>query len=262
MRSSAPETKRALVTGAASGIGAAFAARLARRGYSLWLVDKDGEPLATVTRDLQTRHEVDIVPIVADLRRETDQDAVVDVIANLPALDLVINNAGFGEPGGFHKIPPENHAGMLLVHVMAPIRFSRAAVPEMIARRKGAIINVCSLMQYVRVPGNTMYGATKSFLQIFSEQLRLDVQPHGIEVQALIPGYTRSGFGDTEAYRNSPRAGIPPVLWLSAEDVVDASLHQLGSGRLRCVPGRINRVIEFFLRHGLYSPRLLRRWIA
>jgi len=70
----------------------------------------------------------------------------------------------------------------------------------MIARRKGAIINVCSLMQYVRVPGNTMYGATKSFLQIFSEQLRLDVQPHGIEVQALIPGYTRSGFGDTEAY--------------------------------------------------------------
>jgi len=262
MRSSDPETKRALVTGAASGIGTAFAARLAQRGHSLWLVDKDGERLATVTRDLEARQGVDIVPIVADLRRETDQDAVVDVIAQLPALDLLVNNAGFGEPGGFHGIPPENHVGMLQVHVMAPVRFSRAAVPAMITRRKGAIINVCSLMQYVRVPGNTMYGATKAFLQVFSHQLRLDVRQHGIEVQALIPGYTRSGFGNTEAYRNSPRAGIPSVLWQSAEDVVDASLHQLGSGRLRCVPGRLNRLTEFFLRHGLFSPRLLRRWIA
>ncbi len=262
MRSRDADTKLALVTGAASGIGAAFAARLAQRSYSLWLIDKDSERLAAVCRDLQARHGIDIVPIVADLRKEADQDAVIEVIANLPALSLLINNAGFGEPGTFHELPPESHESMLQVHVMAPVRFSRAAVPAMIACRKGTIINVCSLMQYVRVPGNTMYGTTKTFLYIFSQQLRLDVQRHGIEVQALIPGYTRSGFGNTEAYRNSRRDEIPSVLWLSAEDVVDASLGQLGSGCLSCVPGRINRIIEFFLRHGLYSARLLRRWLA
>jgi uncharacterized protein len=262
MTSTDPETKWALVTGAASGIGAAFAASLAARNYGLWLVDKQHDALMALTRDIEARHGVPVTPIVADLQSTADQDAVIAVIAGAPALDLLINNAGFGVPDLFQTILPESHVAMLQVHVVAPVRFSRAALPAMIARKKGAIINVCSMIQYIQTPGNTMYGATKLFLDSFSQRLSLDVGRHGIEIQSLIPGYTVSNFGRTDEYKQSPRAAIPAFLWSSADSVVEASLHQLGSGRLKCVPGTFNRVLEFCLRRGLFSPRLMRRWIA
>lgn len=262
MTSVDPETKWALITGAASGIGAAFAAGLAVRNYGLCLVDKQHDALIAVARDITARHGVPVTPIVADLQSIDDQDAVIDFIAGAPALDLLINNAGFGAPQLFHTNRPESHVAMLQVHVVAPVRFSRAALPAMIARRKGAIINVCSMIQYIQTPGNTMYGATKLFLDDFSQRLNLEVGAHGIEIQSLIPGYTISNFGNTEEYKHSRRAGIPAFLWSSAESVVEASLQQLGSGRLKCVPGTFNRVLEFCLRRGLFSPRLMRRWIA
>lgn len=262
MTSIDPDTKWALVTGAASGIGAAFAANLAARNFGLWLVDKQHDALMAVTRDIEARHDVPVKPIVADLQKIADQDAVIAVIAQAPGLDLLVNNAGFGDPDLFQTVLAESHVAMLQVHVMAPVRFSRAAMPAMLARRKGAIINVCSMIQYIHTPGNTMYGATKLFLDSFSQRLNLDVGRHGIEIQSLIPGYTVSNFGMTDEYKGSPRSAIPAFLWSSAESVVEASLRQLGSGRLKCVPGTFNRVLEFCLRRGLFPRRLMQRWIA
>lgn len=262
MTSVDPETKWALITGAASGIGAAFAAGLAARNYGLWLVDKQHDALVAMAQDIATRHGVPVTPIVADLQSVADQDTVIDFIAGAPALDLLVNNAGFGAPQLFHTNRPESHFAMLQVHVVAPVRFSRAALPAMIARRKGAIINVCSMAQYIRTPGNTMYGATKLFLDDFSQRLNLEVGAHGIEIQSLIPGYTVSNFGNTEEYRHSRRAAIPAFLWSSAESVVEASLRQLGSGRRKCVPGAFNRVLEFCVQRDLLPLRLIQRWIA
>lgn len=262
MTSTGAESRWALVTGAASGIGAAFAAALAARKYGLWLVDKQGDALMAVARDIEARHGVSVTPIVADLQHTADQDTVIDAIERPPGLDLLVNNAGFGEPRLFKNIAPENHVAMLQVHVVAPVRFSRAALPTMIARRKGAIINVGALMQYVDAPSNTMYGSTKHFLDTFSRRLSLEVRPRGIEVQSLLPGYTRSGFGSTDAYKGGRLSAVPGFLWSSPESVVDASLRQLGSGKARCVPGRLNQVLEFGLRRGLLPPRLIRRWIA
>lgn len=262
MTSIDPDAKWALVTGAASGIGAAFAAKLAARNFGLWLVDKQHDALMAVTRDVEAQHGVPVKPILADLQNTAGQDTVIDVIETSPSLDLLVNNAGFGEPRLFESILPESHVAMLQVHVVAPVRFTRAALPAMIARKKGTIINVCSMIQHIHTPGNTMYGATKLFLDGFSQRLNLEVGRHGIEIQSLIPGYTISNFGKTDGYKGSPRAALPAYLWSSAEAVVEASLHQLGSGKLRCVPGRINRVLEFCLRRGLFSTRLMRRWIA
>jgi len=262
MTSNGADIRQALVTGAASGIGAAFASRLAERKFGLVLVDKQQDALMAVARDIEARHGVSAKPIRADLENTADQDAVIDVIESSPRLDLLVNNAGFGDPRLFEQVPPERHVAMLQVHVMAPVRFSRAALPAMIARRKGAIINVCSMSLYIQTPGNTMYGATKLFLDGFSQRLNLEVGAHGIEIQSLIPGYTISNFGNTDEYKHSRRAAIPAFLWSSAESVVEASLQQLGSGRLKCVPGTFNRVLEFCLRRGLFSPRLMRRWIA
>jgi len=262
MTSNGADTRQALVTGAASGIGAAFASRLAERKFGLLLVDKQHDALMAVARDIEARHGVPAKPILADLQNTADQDAVIDVIESSPGLDLLVNNAGFGDPRLFEQVPPEQHVAMLQVHVMAPVRFSRAALPAMIARRKGAIVNVCSLIQYIETPCNAMYGTTKLFLDRFSRQLNLEAGPLGIETQSLIPGYTISNFGETDGYKGSRRAAIPAFLWATADSVAEASLRQLGSGRQRCVPGRLNRVVEFGLRRGLIPPRILRRWIA
>ena len=262
MTSNGADTRQALVTGAASGIGAAFASRLAERKFGLLLVDKQHDALMAVARDIEARHGVPAKPILADLQNTADQDAVIDVIESSPGLDLLVNNAGFGDPRLFEQVPPEQHVAMLQVHVMAPVRFSRAALPAMIARRKGAIVNVCSLIQYIETPCNAMYGTTKLFLDRFSRQLNLEVGPLGIETQSLIPGYTISNFGETDGYKGSRRAAIPAFLWATADSVAEASLRQLGSGRQRCGPGRLNRVVEFGLRRGLIPPRILRRWIA
>ena len=145
MTSIDPDAKWALVTGAASGIGAAFADRLAERKFGLRLVDKQHDALMAVTRDIEARHAVPVMPVVADLQSTADQDAMVDAITGSPALDLLINNAGFGEPRLFKNVAPENHVAMLQVHVVAPVRFSRAALPAMIARKEGGIINVSAL---------------------------------------------------------------------------------------------------------------------
>lgn len=251
-----------MITGAASGIGAAFAAKLAERKYALRLIDKQRDALMTVTRDIEARHAVTVVPMVADPQSTADQDAVIDDITGSPALDLLVNNAGSGEPRLFHNIAPESHVAMLQVHIVAPVRFSRAALPTMIARKKGGIINVSAIMQHVHIPGNTMYGATKSFLDTFSKRLSREVHSHGILVQSLMPGYTRTSFGNTDAYVRAPVSVVPRFLWSSPESVVEASLRQLGSRKLRCVPGRCNQILEFCLRKGLLPPRLIRHWIA
>ena len=262
MASTDSEAKWALITGGASGIGAAFASELAARGYALRLVDKQRDALAAVARDIEARHAVPVVQIVADLQNTADQDEVIEDIAGSSALDLLINNAGFGEPELFKNVAPENHAAMLQVHVVAPVRFSRAALPAMIARNQGAIINVGSLIQYVRTPGNTMYGSTKLFLDTFSHGLSLEVRRHGIQVQSLMPGYTSTNFGNTNAYDRRPRSVVPGFLWSSAGSVVDASLRQLGSGTVRCVPGRLNRLLEIALRRELLPAWLIRSRIA
>lgn len=262
MTSTRPAIKSALITGAASGIGAAFARRLAAQQVRLWLVDKQGEALTALADELNAAHGSDVNPIRADLRDPADQETIVKTIESLRELDLLINNAGFGSPASFHTLAPEKHDEMLQVHVMSPVKFCRAALPAMIGRRNGAIINVCSLIQYISIDGNAMYGATKMFLDRFSRSLDCEVRQHGVKIQALIPGYTSTRFHHTGDYLPTHSSLIPGYLWLSADEVVDVSLRKLASRRVDCVPGLVNRISAFFLRHRLYSMRLLERWIA
>ena len=162
----------ALITGAASGIGAAFAGQLAARKARLWLVDKKHDRLMGVAKALQAEHSVCIETIHADLSESAAQDAVVDVIARYPDLDLLVNNAGFSIPGFFRRMASERQVAMLQVHVVAPTRFCRAVLPAMVKRRSGAIINVCSMAQYVDSAGQ--YGASKIYLDAFSRNLAVE----------------------------------------------------------------------------------------
>jgi short-subunit dehydrogenase len=258
MPSAAPSFDTALITGAASGIGAAFARNLAARRARLLLVDKDSERLAGAAASLRVEHGVKIETLDADLSQTAGQDAVVDLIARHRDLDLLINNAGFAVPGLIHELPEERHVEMMQVHAVAPVRFCRAALPAMMERGGGAIINVCAIAQYLDLAGQ--YGATKIFLDTFSRNLRAEVAGHGIRIQSLTPGYTDSNIDTT--FSEPRRNTVPGLLWSSAEMVADVSLRHLNSGKLRCTPGVLNQMLEFALRHGLYSQWLVRRWFV
>jgi len=260
MTASRPVT---VITGASVGIGAELARVFARHGHALVLLARRTERLETLAAEIAASGAPPPLVVTCDLLAPGAVEQLAQTLQQEGVEpQYLVNNAGFGAPQLFHTNRPESHFAMLQVHVVAPVRFSRAALPAMIARRKGAIIAVCSMAQYIRTPGNTMYGATKLFLDDFSQRLNLEVGAHGIEIQSLIPGYTVSNFGNTEEYRHSRRAAIPAFLWSSAESVVEASLRQLGSGRRKCVPGAFNRVLEFCVQRDLLPLRLIQRWIA
>lgn len=220
------------ITGASSGIGETFARRLGR-DHDLILIARRKERLEELARELGPGNEV----LEADLTREEDTSRVADRLAREPNLALLINNAGFGALGRFWEADLAGQEAMHKLHVMATVRLTHAALRNMVVRDFGAIINVASVAAFVRGPGSVSYGATKTWMTTFTEGLYLElksVQSH-LVVQALCPGYTYSEFHDLLGLDRERIASKP--YWLSAEQVVDASLDGLRRKSLFVVPG-------------------------
>ena len=246
----------ALITGAAHGIGAAFAHQLAARQKRLVLVDKDETALASMPESLARSGPAEVETLPANLARPEDQGRVVERIEREDELCLLINNAGFGNSEWFHEQDAQVQCDMLQVHVVSTVRFCRAALPGMLRLGRGDIINVSSLAADLPVPGNVMYGATKGFLRIYSETLRLECIPMGVNVQLLCPGYTHTDFHSTSSYEEQDLRRVPGWMWSQPEAVATASLRALAWRKFLCVPGRCNQCISFLLRS-----RLVPRWI-
>ncbi len=157
-----------MITGASSGIGAAFAHRLAAEGYELALVARRKERLAALVSELNQQYRTVAKFLVADLSNDSDIAQIESHIIELENLEIVINNAGFGTTGKFVQIDLKNQMDLVWVHVIAAMRLCRAALPGMVARTKGAIINVSSIGAFLPAPGNATYNATKAFLISFS----------------------------------------------------------------------------------------------
>ena len=234
----------ALVTGATAGIGAAFARQLAARGYDLVLVARDQARLEALAAELRERHAVQAAVLAADLSGDEGVERVVARIAALPGLAVLVNNAGFGTAGALATAPAEVQERMVRLHVLAPMRLTRAALPGLLARaaqpgplarRDGALVNVSSVASFIYAAGSVNYCATKAYLTTFSEGLGAELAGTGIRVQALCPGFTRTEFHQ----RIGPAAGDHPAwMWLTADAVVRASLTQLDRrGPVICVPG-------------------------
>jgi short-subunit dehydrogenase len=252
-----PASKSAIITGASSGIGAAFARRLAAEAYDLVLIARRQERLASLAADVRQRFHVHVEVLVGDLSNPDDVARVEQHIARLDTLELLINNAGFGVPGPFAAVPLDTHLAMIEVHVLASVRFCRAALPGMIARGHGAIINLSSIGAFIPNPGDATYCATKAYLTVFSEALQAEVRGAGVRVQALCPGFTSTAFHDKPVYAGyDVPSRIPRALWMSADAVVAESLAALKKGRVICVPGFKNRVLVRLGRLGL-TPLLL-----
>lgn len=225
----------ALVTGASSGIGAVFARTLAARGYNLVLVARRKERLEGLGAELAKAHSTVTDVLEADLSAPADLARVERRIKE-SAVDLLINNAGVGLIGRFSSGDVEGQDHMHRLHVTATMRLTHAALPGMIERRKGGIINVSSVAAFTPNPGSVSYCATKSYINSFSEGVYLELKAINspVRIQALCPGYTYTEFHDVIGW---DRKNAPASMWMSAEDVVDESLKGLDRDRLIVIPG-------------------------
>jgi len=229
----------ALVTGASSGIGAAFASRLAQRGFDLILHGRRQKELTDRAGNLERLHGTSVEIILAELSRGEEIRKVEERIERLDRLDMLVNNAGYWEPGFFWDNPPDALEAMIMVHTVAPVRFIRAALPRMLERDKGDIINVSSAGAYLNMVTLENYAATKAYLISFTESLHVALMGTGIRVQALTPGFTvtefhsRLGADFTKEQRT----------WMQPEEVVDESLRAVGKGLVVCIPGFKRRLV-------------------
>lgn len=236
----------ALVTGATAGIGRVFAQRLAASGHDLILVARDSVRLAALADELALQYGVNVEALPADLSRDDDMRRIADCIAQETRLTVLVNNAGFGTKGRLVNRPVAEQATMLELHVVAPMVHTRAALPGMIERRRGWIINVTSVASFTHSMGNVNYCATKAYLRVFSEALALEVADSGVRVQALCPGFTHTEFHDRAGIDAST---IPRWLWLESDRVVRESLAQIAAnGPVVCIPSKRFKLIVLLLR--------------
>jgi short-subunit dehydrogenase len=211
----------ALITGASSGIGAAFARRLAENGFDLILLARNAERLNRAVEEYGGR------AIVADLSTEDGIAAGEEAAKNA---DLLINNAGFGQQGRFLDVPVQDELTMLRVHCEAVLRLTYAALPGMRERGRGGVINVASVAAFF---SRGTYGASKAWVVSFSEAVAQDVP--GVHVMALCPGFVHTEFHERARLDMS---GSPEMFWLDADDVVETALRDFRRGVAVCVPGR------------------------
>lgn len=237
--------KTALITGASSGIGAAFARKLAEEGYDLILVARRREKLSMLAEDLDKQHKISVEIVCADLSTDEGMEITEKRISECETLELLINNAGFGTHGHFVNVEIKKHTGMMQVHNTATVRLCYAALPGMLKRGKGSIINMASVGGFLAYPHNSIYGATKSFNDFFSRSLAKELKGTGIKVQSLCPGMTYSEFHDLPEFKNFERSQVPAPLWMKAEKVVEMSLNSLrNSQNVTFIPGILNRILK------------------
>lgn len=246
------QTRIALITGASSGIGAAFARKLASLGYNLILVARREARLVQLATQLQQQFNIQAQALVADLSQSVAVERIERLIAELPTLELLVNNAGFGVPGKFAEIPLDKTMAMIDVHVKTSTRLAFAALPVMMKRGKGAIINVASIGGFIPKPQDTVYCATKAYLISFSESLQGELADTGVHVQALCPGFVPTEFLDSPEYEQlHVKNQIPRWLWSPADAVVAESLRTLKRDQVVCIPEFKNRVLVALARSGL-----------
>jgi len=234
------------ITGASSGIGEIFARKLAPE-HNLILIARRRDRLEAIAAELEKSYGCQSQVVETDLSTDEGLETAANVITGERDLVLLVNNAGFGSKGYFWEKAYHAEEKMYRVHVMATLRLTHAALGNMVKQDRGAIINVASVAAFVRNAGSVSYGATKTWMAVFTEGLYLELKSIGsnVTVQALCPGFTYSEFHDVmgvDRLRMAPRP-----FWMRAEDVVDASLAGLARRQLIVVPGWRYRVLTAFL---------------
>lgn len=231
---------RALVTGASSGIGEAFARQLGAAGTDLVVVARTEEKLRALADEVRERSGVDVEVLVADL---SDAGAVAAIERRAGAdhepVDLVVNNAGYGFSGPFVDLPIDAEVAEIELNVTALVRLTHAALSRMVAAGAGNVINVASVAAFQPSPESATYSATKAFVLSFSQSVHEEVREHGVSVTCLCPGLTRTEFQE----RGGFQLDVPGLAWQSADLVARSGLDAAARGKPVEVPGWHNKAL-------------------
>jgi len=251
----------AVVTGAAGGLGGAFAKKLAERGYRLLLVDRRSAELEQVCESLAANQGAVAEPYAVDLCQREEVERLAKRLAQMTDLELLVNNAGFGAVDYFVDTDPSYLVGMVDVHVVAPTILTRAVLPGMIDRNRGGIVNVSSMSSWFYSAGNAQYGSTKNYLAAFSQSLHQELRGTDVRVQALCPGFVRTEFHAAESMQAFKTRPCPAAhWWMSADDVAECSLRRLGGKQVIVIPGFKFRVLGRLAQMPVLQP--LTQWIT
>ncbi|MBD3011060.1 MULTISPECIES: SDR family oxidoreductase [unclassified Streptomyces] len=221
----------ALITGTTAGIGAAFAGRLAADGHNLVLVARDEKRLREQAADLHDRHGVEADVLVADL---SEDDGIAAVEARLKdrthPVDLLVNNAGFGNRARYLEVPIADELRMLKLHCEAVLRLTSAGAGTMRDRGRGGVINVASVAAFF--PRGT-YGASKAWVVQFTQGAAKDLASSGVRLMALCPGFVRTEFHARAGIKDT---SVPSWMWLDPDRLVTAALKDFARGKSLSIP--------------------------
>jgi len=240
--------KTALITGASSGIGAAFATTLAAAGCDLILVARSADKLNALAQQLAQQHGRRVEVVVADLAKASPGAELKKVVEKLGLqVDLLINNAGFGTTGPFETLDPGREQEEIRLNTGAVVDLSRSFLPPMLRAGSGAIINVASMAAFQPLPYMAVYGATKAFVWSFSDALWGECRGRGVHVMAVCPGPVDTAFfeatGDAHLRDTVPKGSV-----VSAQTVVDETLRGLRRRNRLVIPGALSKASSVFTR--------------
>src|SRR5438105_4023367 len=237
----------ALITGASAGIGRELARQLANRARTLILVARREERLNELRDELRNLNaQLNMHVRVVDLCRKSEINELIDWLnQNKVDIDFLINNAGLGDYGPFASSPPKRNDEMLQVNIVALTTLTRALLPQMISRKRGAILNVSSSAGFLPIPGMAVYAAAKAYVNSFSEALRAELRGTGVTVAALCPGPVHTEFGDAAKRPGDQPVTGPELIYVSVEQTVRDALDAIESDKPLIIPG-------FFMKFGMF----------
>ena len=242
----------ALITGASSGIGREFARQLANRARTIVLVARRSEHLANLRDELLNQNpNLNVHVCALDLADKSQIELLIDSLAhdNID-VDVLVNNAGLGDSGPFATSDPLRNEQMALVNIVALTSLTRRLLPQMIAKRRGGILNVSSSAGFLPIPGDAVYAATKAYVTSFSEAIRAELRGKGVSVCAVCPGPVHTEFQEV-----AKRPGAQPetgskIFFVSTKRVVRAGLVALEANRPLVIPG-------FAMKFAMFLSRLM-----
>ena len=247
----------ALITGATAGLGAAFSRRLALEPHDLVLVARDADRLERAAKELVAEHGIEVETLPADLSTAEGCAVVSTRLADPERpVEVLINNAGIGLGGSFLTAPVEDGIKLTQLNVLAVQRLTHAALPLMIERGRGDVINVSSVSGFTPGMRDATYSSSKAWVTCFSEALHVHTAGAGVRVMALCPGFVHTEFHQRAGL---DMTGVPDWMWTEADDVVRDALRALRRGKAVYVPGRQYKAIVTVARH---APRTVVRRAA
>ena len=228
-----------VITGASSGIGAELARGLGRRGFPLLLVARRRERLDELANEVGEEHSIAVEVLPLDLGEGQGRARLADRLRSEPIAGLC-NSAGFGTSGVFHELPVERESAEVTLNALALMELTHAALPGMVERGAGAVLNIASIAGFQPMPYMAVYSASKAFVQTFSEAVHEELHGTGVSVTALCPGPVPTEWAEIA---HAERFSIP-IAQVSPRDVAEAAIEGMLAGKRSVVPGIVPKVVS------------------